>query len=370
MDIDKPLIAEDEKNILKQCIDDASIVQGKYVAQFEQDFAKYCGMKYGCAAINGTAALHLALAALGIKTGDEVLVPSLTFIASISPVSYCGAKPVFVDCDARTWCIDVKDLKKKITPNTKAVIPVHLYGNSCDMDAICQIAKEYDFKIVEDCAEAHGTLYKGKQVGTFSDIAFFSFYKNKHITTGEGGMCLTNSDFLNERLRLLRSHGKDKVENLTDEEYAQKQFISMELGYNYRMTDMQAAIGIAQLKKIDQFILKRIYYAQIYLKLLSKLEIVFPDYDKNIIKHTYWGVPILVKNADIKTNIMLEFRKQGIRLRPFFNPCHMQPFYRQFSDKCQVAEDVSLRGIVLPNIQSLEEEHIYKIVNLLKKTLK
>src|SRR3989338_2896005 len=228
-DIDKPSVDGKEKRMLAGCIDEGSIAQGKFVRQFEVEFAKYCGMRYSRAVMNGTSALHLSLLALGIKAGDEVLVPTLTFIASVVPVSYCGATPIFVDCDPDTWCIDIGDLKKKITSKSRAIIPVHLYGNACHMDDIIAIARKSNLKVIEDCAEAHGTLYRKKQVGVFSDISFFSFYKNKHMTTGEGGMCLTDDERLNEKIGLLRSHGKEKTESIKDKELTKKQFKSPDL---------------------------------------------------------------------------------------------------------------------------------------------
>jgi perosamine synthetase len=369
-DIDKPSIDKKEMKALMDCVKEGSLAQGKFVHQFEIKFAECCDMQYSCAVMNGTSALHLALLALGIKPGDEVLVPSLTFIASISPVSYCGATPVFVDCDPSTWCMDAGDLKKKITPQSKAIIPVHLYGNACSMDDIIAIAKEHNLKIVEDCAEAYGTLYKKKQVGVFSDIAFFSFYKNKNITTGEGGMCLTNDQRLIDKARLFRSHGKEKTEDLSDEDFAQKQFMSSEIGYNYRMTDMQAAVGLSQLKKTQTFINKRIRYAQLYTELLDGTGITFPYFDKDIIRHTYWGFPVLVDRADTKVKIMIDFRKRGIRLRSFFNPCHLQPFYKKYNSVCKVTEDVSQRGIVLPNIQSMKEGDIRTIAKWFRELLR
>jgi len=368
-DIDKPSVDKKEIDALMDCVKEGSIAQGKFVRQFENEFAKHCGMQYSCAVMNGTSALHLALLALGIKQGDEVLVPTLTFIASISPVSYCGATPVFIDCDPSTWCMDAGDLKKKITPKSKAIIPVHLYGNACQMDDITAAAKEHGLKIIEDCAEAYGTLYKKKQVGVFSDIAFFSFYKNKNITTGEGGMCLTNNQHLVERARLFRSHGKEKTENLNDEDFAQKQFMSSEIGYNYRMTDLQAAVGLAQLKKAETFINIRIRYAQLYTDLLDGTGITFPYFNKDIVRHTYWGFPVLLDSADTKVKVMIEFRKRGIRLRSFFNPCHLQPFYKKYNSVCKVAEDVSQKGIVLPNIQSMKESDIQMIAKGLRELL-
>ncbi len=188
------------------------------------------------------------------------------------------------------------------------------------------------------------------------------------MTTGEGGMCLTDGISFLERMRLLRSHGKDMVENLNDEDYALNQFISYELGFNYRMTDLQAAIGLSQLRKVEQSISKRIDYANLYRHLLGELDIILPYHDESIIRHTYWGFPILLRNPETKVKVMLEFRKRGIRLRPFFNSCHLQPFYSN-SNLCPVAEDVSQKGIVLPNIQTLEVDNIYTIAEWIKELL-
>lgn len=369
-DIDKPKIGKKEKEYLLRCVKDCSIGQGAYVNRFEKEFADYCGIKYSCAVMNGTAALHLALLAIGVGPGDEVLVPSLTFIASVSPISYCGAKPVFVDCDPKTWCVDVEDMKRKVTPRTKAVIPVHLYGNACDMDGVRSIAGKHGIRIVEDCAEAHGTLYKGRQVGVFSDVAFFSFYKNKHITTGEGGMCLTDDKGLIEKIRLLRSHGKDKTEDLSDEDFARKQFISRELGFNYRMTDMQAAVGLAQLSQIEGFIRKRIRYADIYRKALNIPGVTLPVCDPKTVRNTYWGFPVLLRSPEEKVRIMIDFRRRDLRLRSFFNPCQTQPFYSKPGADCPVSEDVSSRGLVLPNIHSMEEKDVRMVAGWIKDALK
>lgn len=369
LDIDKPDIGIKEQKMVLACLKEGTLTQGRYVLKLEKEFAEYFGMDYACAVMNGTVALHLALVALGIKEGDEVLVPSLTFIASISPVTLCRATPVFVDCDPQTWCMDPQDLRKKITRRTKAIIPVHLYGNACDMDKIVSIARRNNLKIIEDCAESHGTLYRKKKMGTFSDISFFSLFKNKHMTTGEGGMCLTNDPCLNARMRMLRSHGKEKAEALSDEDYAQRQFISSELGFNYRMTDLQAAIGLVQLKKIEKAISRRINNAQLYRRMLDGLDIVFPFHDDKIIRHSYWMFPVLLKNPQQKVKVMLGFRDNRIRMRPFFSPCHQQPFYLKYRSCCPVSEDVSQRGIVFPTIHTLKKEQIEVFVKLFRKIL-
>ena len=370
LDVEKPLIGAEEREMLVKCLVDGSLSQGKYVFRFEKEFAELCGVKYGCAVMNGTAALHLALLALNLKPGDEVLVPSMTFIASANPIVFCGATPVFVDSLKDTWCIDPKDAARKITPKTKGIIAVHLYGNACDMQAIQEIASSNGLWIIEDCAESHGTLYNGKPVGSFSDISFFSFYRNKHITTGEGGMCLTNSAQALERMRLLRSQGKPKTEDLSDDDFVNKQFVSEEVGYNYRMTDLQAAVGLAQMSRLQQFLEIRIRYAKIYFDALGgSNNVVLPWHDGKNVCHTYWGVPVLVNDVKTKVRVITEFRRSGIRLRPFFFPCHMQKIFGDVVDDCPVAEDLNDRGVVLPNAQSLEEKDIQRISETFRQLL-
>jgi len=217
---------------------------GKYIDQFENDFSKYIDMRYGVSTSNGTTALHLALMALDIGEGDEVIIPDLTFAATINAVLHANATPVVVDVSEESWCIDPIEIQKAITPKTKAIIPVHLYGQPCEMDAIMSIAKKYNLKVVEDCAEAHGATYRDKKVGSFGDISCFSFFANKIITTGEGGMCLTNSKEIDVKLRQLRDHGMSK----------EKKYWHDMVGYNYRMTNIQAAIGCAQLERIDEIL--------------------------------------------------------------------------------------------------------------------
>ncbi|NQU99168.1 MAG: DegT/DnrJ/EryC1/StrS aminotransferase family protein, partial [Parcubacteria group bacterium] len=240
--VSKPSLGREELNNVMEAIKSSWISsKGKFITEFEENFAEYCGVKYGIATANGTVALHLALKALKISKGDEVIVPDLTFIATANVVTYCNAKPIFIDSNPDYWCIDPEKIEEKITTKTKAIIPVHLYGHPCDMDAITKIAKKYGLYVIEDAAEAHGAGYKGKKVGSFGDISCFSFYGNKIITTGEGGMCLTNNQKLAERMKILRDHGMSP----------DKRYWYDVIGFNYRMTNIQAAIGVAQLKKID-----------------------------------------------------------------------------------------------------------------------
>ena len=236
--------------------------RGSYINKFEEGFAKYCGRKYGITTNNGTTALHLALASLGIKQGDEVIIPTFTMGAVAFAVKYVGAKLIFVDSERDTWNIDVNKIKEKITNKTKAIIAVHTYGHPCDMDPIVNLAKEYNLYIIEDCAEAHGAEYKGKKVGCLSDIACFSFFANKIITTGEGGMVLTDNEKIAEKAMSLKNMAFGK----------ENKFLHTAVGFNYRMPNIQAAIGLAQLEQIEKLIEKRRRNAQLYNSLLKDMK--------------------------------------------------------------------------------------------------
>ena len=233
--------------------------KGKFILELEEKFSKFIGTKFGVSTSNGTTALHLALEALDIKAGDEVILPTLTFIACANMVKFVGAKPVFVDSHPDYWCIDPKKIEEKLTDKTKAIMPVHLYGHPCDMDPIERIAKKHNLFIIEDCAEAHGAEYRGRKVGSMGTISCFSFYGNKIITTGEGGICLTDDEVLAEKMRIIRDHGMS----------LQKRYWHEVIGFNYRMTNLQAAIGVAQLGKIDYFINKKRETARMYNQLLN-----------------------------------------------------------------------------------------------------
>jgi len=259
----EPDIGEKEFAYVKDCFDEKWISHnGKYNKKLEAEFPKYCGVKYGIGTPNGTAALHLALLTLKIGKGDEVIIPDFTMASPAFAVEYVGAKPVFVDAEKETWNIDINKIEEKITDKTKAIIVVHIYGHPNDMDPIIEIAKKHNLKIIEDAAEAHGATYKGKKVGSFSDIATFSFYANKIITTGEGGMLITDNEELAERARWLHSLAFDP----------ERRFIHKEVGYNFRISNVIAAIGLAQLEKIEQTIEKKRRVAQTYNKYLSQVQ--------------------------------------------------------------------------------------------------
>ena len=244
----QPSLGQKEKDNVLECLDSTWISsKGKFINQFEDSFSKFIGIRHSAAVCNGTVAIHVALLALGIGEGDEVIVPSFTYIASVNTIAYTGAKPVFIDSDLYTWQIDPEKIEEKITPKTKAILTVHLYGQPCEMDAILSIAKKYKLYVLEDCAEAFGSLYKSRFVGTFGNISTFSFFGNKTITTGEGGMVVTNDPFLHEKVIHLKGQGLAK-----DREYYHDI-----IGYNYRMTNICAAIGCAQLERASELITKK-----------------------------------------------------------------------------------------------------------------
>lgn len=329
---------------------------GKYVDGFEESFSRYCGTKFGVATANGTVALHLALVALGIGEGDEVIVPDLTFAATINAVLYTGATPVIVDIDEESWCIDPKAISNAITVKTKAIIPVHLYGQPCDMETICKIAEEHDLYIVEDCAEAHGAEFNNKKVGGFGVISCFSFYGNKVITTGEGGMCLTNDENLFHKMRLYRDHGMSK----------NKRYYHEIIGFNYRMTNMQAAIGKAQVEHIEDILSWRHGLEDIYRSIFSYSDrIVFQRNDLKNRKKITWLISILVgsKKQDV---IVRKLKENNIDVRTFFYPLSDMSIYKKYTfGEMPVSHKISKRGINLPttyNIDRTAVEKIYRVI--------
>lgn len=334
---------------------------GKYIDRFENEFTEYCGVNYGVSTSNGTVALHLALLTLGVGPGDEVIVPDLTFAATINAVLHSGATPVIVDVEESSWCIDPSEIKKSITSKTKAIIPVHLYGLPCDMDRIMKIAREYKLFVIEDCAQAHGATYKGRKVGSFGDINTFSFFANKIITTGEGGMCLTNVEQYNKRMRVLRDHGMNK----------EKRYWHDEVGYNYRMTNMQAAIGCAQLERIDQIIAFRKTVEKNYTEILSKNLKVTPQiYNGEERVKVVWLVSLLLESGD-KENLIQFFKENGIDIRPFFYPLSEMPVYQKYyssKSKRRNSMKISEKGISLPTHSAVNEERFEEINRLFKKT--
>jgi perosamine synthetase len=328
---------------------------GYYIDRFEQEFAKFCGCRYGVAVSNGTAALHLALTALGIGGGDEVIVPDLTFAASINTVLHAKAKPVIVDVEKDFWTIDPEEIKKAITPRTKAIMPVHIYGQPCNMGEIMKIARENKLFVVEDCAEAHGARFKGKKVGGFGNIGCFSFYANKVITTGEGGMCVTNSRKLYERMRILRDHGMSK----------QRKYWHDEVGFNYRMTNMQAAIGCAQLERIERNLEAREDFEKKIRATLSKFNFLkfqktAPGRDK-----ITWLVSLLVTNGK-RGRLLKKLLEHKIDARPFFYPLGDMPIYKNYLFSNKNSRAISASGINLPTQIGLAGRELERIMSVVK----
>ena len=336
---------------------------GAFVGEFERVFAALCGATYGVAAANGTVALHLALVAMGVGPGDEVLLPSLTFVATASVVRYCGATPVFVDSDLETWQLDPAALEAKLTRRSKAIIPVHIYGHPCDMEPILALAARRGLAVVEDAAEAHGARYRGRPVGALGTIGCFSFYGNKIITTGEGGMCLTNDPVVAGRLRLLRDHGMDP----------KRPYWHEIIGYNYRMTNLQAAVGVAQVKKLAAFVERKREIAAWYAEALAPLARagrirLHPE--APWARSVFWMYSVLLEGTDLSVDqVRSRLNDRGVDSRPFFCPAHILPPYAT-GERLPVAEYLASRGINLPSGVGLERSQVERVAHALGEALK
>ncbi len=337
---------------------------GKYVELFEEGFAEFCGVKHAVACCNGTVALHLALAALGVEAGDEVIVPTLTFVATPNSVTYCGARPVFVDSEAETWNLDPAEVEAKITPRTKGIIAVHLYGHPAQMKKLREIANRHGIFLLEDAAEAHGAVCDGQTVGSIGDAATFSFYANKIITTGEGGMVVTNDDALAERIRLLRGQGMDP----------QRRYWHPVIGYNYRMMNLSAAIGLAQLEKINEQLAERLKIVAAYRERILNLPGIFPQTEQSWARHVYWMFSVVFDSEfwQERDKIIEILNEQGVETRPLFYPAHTFPPYQKFSEgeTFPVAEKLSAHGISLPTFTGLTEEDVNYVCRALEKCRK
>lgn len=339
---------------------------GKYVTEFEQKFAEYCGCKYGVAVCNGTVALHLALVALGIGKGDEVIIPDFTMIATAFAVCYTGATPVFVDANPETWNLDVTKIEEKITSRTKAIIPVHLFGLMCDMDAINSIAKKHNLNVLEDAAEAHSAEYKGRRAGSCSDIAAFSFFANKNVTTGEGGMVVTNDDGLYNSLRYHK--------NMCFPLDGPRNYLHNDIGFNYRMSNVVAAIGLAQVEKADEYRSMRIRNNALYRELLSNIPgILFQPLMDDYL-NVSWMNTILVapkKYGHTKDELREHLKQNGIDTRLLFEGMHRQPSLEQYGCNCAghypVTEHLTATGLYLPSASSLTAEKIEYICQTIKQ---
>jgi len=352
----EPKLDGNELKYVTKCFETSWISSaGENIQKFEEEFAQACGAKYGVSCSSGTAALHLALATLGVGRGDEVIIPTFTMIATANAVTYTGAKPVLVDSEPNTWNINVKKVEEKITHRTKVIMPVHTYGHPADMDKILDIAKKYNLYVVEDAAEAHGSEYQGRKIGGMGDIACFSFYANKIITTGEGGMLTTDNEEMAKIARDLRGHAFSE----------ERHFWHNYIGFNYRMTNLQAAIGLAQMEKFDENVRRRIQNAKLYNSMLKNIKgITLPPQTKGV-KNVYWMYSILVNDEfDItRDELRKKLAKRGIETRTFFIPIHLQPIYfRRYNERFPVAEELCRRGMYLPSASTLTKEEIEYVV--------
>ncbi|MEK6705776.1 MAG: DegT/DnrJ/EryC1/StrS aminotransferase family protein [Candidatus Poribacteria bacterium] len=339
--------------------------KGKFIELFEQNFAAYCGRKFGVCTSNGTVSLHLALLSLGIGKGDEVIVPSFTFVASVNAITYTGAKPVFVDSNPVYWGMDPDKIDSAITSRTRAIMIVHLYGHPCDIQPIVSIAKKRGLYVIEDAAEAHGACYRGRKIGSFGAISSFSFFGNKTITTGEGGMCLTDNESLYKKMRVLRDHGMNP----------KRRYWYDVVGYNYRMTNLQAALGMGQFEQLDKFIEKKRKIAEWYSSGLMDL------HEKGVIqlhpemgwaRCSYWMYSLVInpRRAGIcRDDLIKQLLDVGVESRPFFYPVHILPPYRKNKPPFPVAEKLGKNGINLPSSVKLSHDQVKKICSVIRKTI-
>ena len=346
-----PVFNGNEKKYLNECIDTGWVsANGRFVKAFEEKFAEYCGAKYAVSCSNGTVSLHLILLALGVGPGDEVIMPTLTYIATANCVKYCGATPVFVDSEEGTFNMDPSKIEEKITPKTKVIMPVHLYGLSCDMDAIMEVAERHHLWVVEDAAEAHGAMYKGKKVGGFGIAASFSFFGNKVITSGEGGMVTTNDEELYKRMLLLKSQGVS----------SQKRYWHVVTGYNYRMTNMQAAVGLGQLENISWHISQRKRIAALYEKYIGECRLVKLQEVPEGFESVYWMNNVILQPQVKKERdqVMKEMEDKNIEMRPVLYPMHIMPPFYDENINFPNAERLGARGISLPSHALLTDEDV------------
>ncbi len=359
-----PLLGDKELEYVADCVRTNWISsKGRYVNEFEEGFARYCGAKEGIATTNGTAALHLALASLGLGKGDEVIIPAFTMMSTAFAVLYCGATPVLVDAEPDTWNMDVNALESRVTDRTKVILPVHIYGHPCDMDPILEIADAHDIRVVEDAAEAHGALYKGRKAGGIGDCGCFSFYANKIITTGEGGMVVTNDPTIAERARSLKDLAFQK----------DRRFLHTDIGFNYRMTNIQAAIGLAQLERIEEFVEMRRAHAALYNRLLRGVRGIRFPIERPWAKNVHWMYSILLTDdfGMGREALMGELGKRGIETRTFFMPVHEQPVCTDrglfTGERYPVAEDIARRGLYLPSGSGLTNEEIGHVCTAIRE---
>ncbi|KKP24477.1 MAG: DegT/DnrJ/EryC1/StrS aminotransferase family [candidate division TM6 bacterium GW2011_GWF2_28_16] len=363
--VNEPLLNGNEKKYINECIDSGWISsEGHFVETFEKEFAKKFNRKYGIAVSNGSVALDLAMLVLGLDHGSEVIMPSFTIISCASAIIRAGLKPVLVDSDPDTWNMDVVQIEKKITSKTKAIMIVHIYGLPVDVDKILNLAQKYNLKIIEDTAEMIGQYYKDKPCGSFGDISTFSFYSNKHVTTGEGGMILTNNQNLAEKCRSFKNLCFKK----------ERRFIHDELGFNYRLTNLQAALGLAQLENLEEHVNKKRYIGKFYMQNLKDIKYLqLPKEERSYAQNIYWVFGIILKDnySHDADYVIKELEKLGVGCRPFFWPMHEQPVLKRMglfkNEKYPVAENLARRGFYIPSGLAITDEQLNFVVKKVRE---
>ena len=359
----EPLITKNAKKYINDCIDSEWISSaGKYLEDFEKKWSNYCGADEGIAVTNGTSALQVAFKSLNLQPGDEVIMPSFTIISCATAIIEAGGKPVLVDCYPDTWCLNIEQMKEKVNNRTKAILVVHMFGHPAEMDPIIKIVKRHNLYLVEDAAEAHGATYNNKRVGSFGDLACFSFYANKLITTGEGGMVLSNNKKLTKKIRSLR--------NLSFR--SDRRFYHTEIGYNYRLTNMQAAIGISQIENLQNHIDIKRKNTFLYNNIIRKMDLPLrlPSENENS-KSVFWMYGVVLKNKKLNAKKLAEkLENRGIETRPLFLGMHQQPVLKKMklfnNEKFPVTEELSRFGLYLPSGLKLNKKKINFICNVLK----
>jgi perosamine synthetase len=354
----RPDLSGNERRYVLECVDTGWISSiGSFVSRFEQALAQVTGARHAIAVCNGTVALHLALHCLELGPGDEVIVPTFTYIASVNTIAQTGAKPVFADVRSADWLLDPADVERRITPRTKAILPVHLYGAVCDMDALCRIARNRNLKIVEDCAEALGATLNGRHGGLFGDVGTFSFFGNKTVTTGEGGAVITQDDSLAARLRQSKSQGQSLTQRYWHEV----------MGFNYRMTNIAAAIGVAQIERFHRIKEIKRGIARRYRELFAGLPVTFQQPTSDVVT-AEWLFTVLLPQGANRDQVMADMYAAGIETRPVFYCAHTMPMYSR-GERLPTAEAIAARGISLPSFPSLTDGEINRVADALGTAL-
>jgi perosamine synthetase len=364
--VNEPLLEKQDMLNVMECLETGWISsEGKFITEFENKWAAYCGMKYGIAMSNGTTVLEAAVWSLDLPEGSEIIMPSFTIISCAMAVVRNGHIPVLVDADPRTWCMDVAQIESKITPKTRAIMPVHIYGHPVDMDPVMALARKHGLKVIEDAAEVHGAEYRGKKCGSFGDMSTFSFYANKLITTGEGGMVLTNDETYAERLRSFRNLCFRK----------ERRFYHTELGNNYRLTNMQAAVGSAQVDRIEQIVERKRRMGHRYTELLTGLPHLQLPLEEPYAKHVFWMYGLVIDEASGMDAVSFAERlaAEGVQTRPYFLGMHEQPVFHDMGlfigEHYPVAERIARQGLYLPSGLALQDQQITDVVHAVKKVV-